>query len=75
MKASLVVDIKTVSMAQAREYRVPEGTKLLEWDFILVSDKETRQLRDELADEAMKKMGEELGRMKIIDGLPVPDVD
>lgn len=73
VKESLIVDIKTVSKEQAKEYGVPESTRLLEWEFVLVSEEETRDLRNKLAKEAMEKLG--LERMKIVDGLPVPEVD
>jgi hypothetical protein len=68
------VGLGTVTPEQAKEYNVKEGTKLLTYDFVLVTDEETKKLRH---DEAMKAM-ESLGRaegMAIINGLPVPDVD
>lgn len=73
VKDSLLVDIKTVSKEQAKEYGVPESTRLLEWEFVLVSEEETRDLRNKLAKEAMENLG--LERMKIAEGLPVPEVD
>lgn len=42
------------------------------YDFVLVSGEEARQLREKNAMEAMEKLGK---RMKLLDGLPVPDVD
>lgn len=42
------------------------------YDFVLVSDKEVKELRDKLAMEAMEKLGR---KMKLYEGLPVPDVD
>lgn len=73
VKDSLLVDITTVSDEQADKYKVDKGSKLLTWDFILVTDEVTKKLRNEKAREAMEKLG--LEHMKIVDGLPVPDVD
>jgi hypothetical protein len=69
----LIIDLSTVTAEQAQKYNVKEGTKLLTYDFVLVTDEDTRKLRDEKAMEAMKALGRE--NMKIIEGLPVPDVD
>lgn len=73
VKESLIVDLDTVTKEQAEKYGVDEGTKLLKYDFVLVSEEETRKLRDEEARKAMERLGRT--DMKIIDGLPVPDVD
>ena len=73
VKESLLVDVGTVSKAQAEKYDVPETTRLIEWDFVLVAEKDTKELRNKLAKEAMVKLGIE--DVKIIDGLPVPEVD
>ncbi|KAH6616507.1 Intradiol ring-cleavage dioxygenase [Boeremia exigua] len=74
VKESLIVALGEVSPAQAAQYGVPEGTALLEYDFVLVSDEETRALRHEEAVKAMKALGREEG-MTVINGVPVPDVD
>lgn len=63
----------TVSAEQAKKYGVKEGAKLLTYDFILVTDEETKKLRDDKALEAMKALGRD--NMTIINGLLVPDVD
>lgn len=73
VKESLIVDLGTVTPAQAQQYNVKEGTKLLTYDFVLVTDEETKTLRDEEARKAMEALGRE--NMRIIEGLPVPDVD
>ncbi|KAJ4305358.1 hypothetical protein N0V90_000889 [Kalmusia sp. IMI 367209] len=73
VKESLIVDLSTVNAQQAKTYGVKEGSKLLKYDFVLVTDEETRKLRDEEALKAMKKLGRE--RMMIINGQLVPDVD
>jgi hypothetical protein len=44
----------------------------LTYDFVLVSDEESKKLRVNEAVAAMEKLGR---RMKIVKGLPVPDVD
>jgi hypothetical protein len=47
---------------------------LLKYDFVLVTDEETKKLRHDEAAKAMKSLGREQG-MTIINGVPVPDVD
>lgn len=61
-----------MSGEQAKEYGVKEGDKLIKYDFVLVSDDESRKLREVKAMEAMQKLGR---RMKLYQGLPVPDLD
>lgn len=75
VKQSLVVEIGEVKdKNMAERYGVEVGCKLLEWDFVLVDMEETDALRDRLAREAMLKVNQ--GRkMKVVDGLPVPEVD
>lgn len=73
VKESLIVDLGTVDAEQAQKYGVEEGSKLLTYDFVLVTDEETSKLRDDEARKAMKALGRE--NMTIIHGLPVPDVD
>lgn len=72
VKETLIVELGTVNREQADRYSVKEGTKLIAYDFVLVSDEEARNLREKNAMEAMEKLGQ---RMKLLDGLPVPDVD
>lgn len=72
VKESLIVDLTDVDKETAEKYDVKEGTKLLTYDFVLVTEEEAKKLRDEEAMTAMKKLGR---RMKIYEGLPVPDVD
>ncbi|KAF2852965.1 catechol 1,2-dioxygenase-like protein [Plenodomus tracheiphilus IPT5] len=73
VKDSLIVALDTVTPELAKQYGVEEGTKLLKYDFILVTDDETKQLRHDEAVKAMKGLGRE--GMIIVNGLPVPDVD
>jgi hypothetical protein len=72
VKESLLVDLHTVTSSQATTYGVAEGSKLLTYDFVLVSEEEARTLRESEAMAAMEKLGR---RMKLYNGLPVPDVD
>ena len=62
----------TVSSEQASKYGVKEGCKLSSYNFGLVSEEESKSLREKNAMEAMKKLGR---NMKFYNGLPVPDVD
>ena len=73
VKESLLVDLSPVTdSAMAKEYDVELGTTLLQHDFVLVSDKEADALREKNALEALHKLGL---KVKLLDGLPVPDVD
>ena len=72
VKDSLIIDLGKVDKKTAEKYGVEEGTALMTYDFVLVSDKESFDLRAEKSQQALKKLGR---RVKIVDGLPVPDVD
>lgn len=72
VKKSLVIDLEKADSKTAEEYKVPEGSWLLKHDFVLVTKKESLDLRDRLATEALKKLGLNL---KLVDHLPVPDLD
>lgn len=73
VKSSLVVDFTTVTDPDmAAKYDVPVGTALLKKDFVLVSEEETRALRDKNSIKALTELGM---KVKIVDGLPIPDVD
>lgn len=56
----------------AEKYGVKEGIALMTYDFVLVSEKESSELREKKSRQALEKLGR---RVKIVDGLPVPDVD
>lgn len=49
-----------------------EGSLVLRHDFVLVEESVTMELRDKNAMEAMKKLGL---KVKLLDHLPVPDLD
>lgn len=68
----MVVDFTTVNAETSKKYGVKEGTKLLQHDFVLVDEKETERLRDENALKALKALGR---KVKLLNHLPVPDVD
>ncbi|KAF1809974.1 cathecol 1,2-dioxygenase [Eremomyces bilateralis CBS 781.70] len=72
VKESLLTDLGTVNPEQEKTYDVKEGSKLIKYDFVLVTEQETRELREKNAMQAMQNLGL---RMKIYHGLPVPDVD
>jgi hypothetical protein len=73
VKESLVVDLDTIEDPDmARGYGVEVGTKLMKYDFVLVSEEEARRLRDRNSIEALEGLGM---KVKIVDGLPIPDVD
>lgn len=72
VKKSLVVELGKVDEATAKEYGVKEGSWLLKHDFVLSTKQETEELRDRLAVEELEKLGL---RMKLIDHLPVPELD
>ncbi|KAH7112076.1 catechol dioxygenase [Dendryphion nanum] len=56
VKDSLVVDLRQVDKAMARKYPGTwEGMQLLEYDFVLVTDEETRKLKDSKSHEAISK--------------------
>jgi hypothetical protein len=61
-----------VTAEQAKTYGVKETSKSITYDFVLVSEEESRKLREKKALEAMEKLGL---RMKLYNGLPVPEID
>ncbi|KAI0476426.1 dioxygenase [Xylariaceae sp. FL0804] len=72
VKQSLIIDLGRVDAETARKYGVAEGSLLLKQDFVLTTQEETERLRDEKALEALKQLGLQ---MKLVDHLPVPDLD
>lgn len=72
VKQSLVIDLDKVDKETADKYGVEEGIWLLKYDFVLTTQEETEKLKDELATEALEKLGL---RLKLVDHLPVPDLD
>ncbi|OAA60044.1 Intradiol ring-cleavage dioxygenase, core [Cordyceps fumosorosea ARSEF 2679] len=72
VKKSLIVDLEPIDEATAAQYGVKCEGKVLRQDFVLASEKETAELRDKNAIEALKRLGL---NMKLVDHLPVPDLD
>lgn len=68
----MIVDLGKVDKQTAEKYGVEEGTALMTYDFVLVSDKESSDLRSQRSQQALEKLGK---KVKIVEGLPVPDVD
>ncbi|KAL3484384.1 Intradiol ring-cleavage dioxygenase, partial [Aspergillus germanicus] len=71
VKDSLVVDIKRAGPEYAAKYGVSEDHALLTYDFVLVSDVETRELREKNSKVALDKLGL---KVKIVNGLPIPEL-
>lgn len=70
VKESLIVDLSTVQDPEmAARYSVDVGMPLLTYDFVLLSDKEARDLRKKKAIESMEKMGR---KIVFQNDLPVP---
>jgi hypothetical protein len=72
VKTSLIIDLDKADRDTAIEYGVPEGAWLLRHNFVLASTRETEELRDRNAMEAMESLGL---KTKLVDHLPVPDLD
>lgn len=72
VKDSLTVDLGKVGPEMAEQYGVPGGQALLTYDFVLVSDEETSELRAKNSKIALDKLGR---KVKIVNGLPIPDLD
>lgn len=72
VKDSLLVDLGEVNAEEAKQYGVKEGSKILKHDFVLVTEKQSSDLRNEKSIQALEKLNR---RCKIVDGLPVPDID
>ncbi|KAL6698469.1 Intradiol ring-cleavage dioxygenase [Trichoderma pleuroticola] len=72
VKSSLIIDLGKVDEEAAAKYGVPVGALLLRHNFVLASTEETEKLRDKNAMEAMERLGI---KTKLIDHLPVPDLD
>ncbi|KAL1963560.1 hypothetical protein VTN77DRAFT_8005 [Rasamsonia byssochlamydoides] len=72
VKNTLVVDLGKVDASLAAKYGIAEGAWLLTYDFVLVSEAETSALRNHNSQVALDKLGR---KVKIVNGLPVPDLD
>lgn len=72
VKDTLVVDLGKVDAGLAAKYGVAEGAWLMTYEFVLVSEQETADLRAHNSKVALDKLGR---KVKIVNGLPIPDLD
>jgi hypothetical protein len=72
VKQSLIVDFEPCDQTTAKQYGVEPGMATLRYDFVLITEKESSDLRAERSEAALKKLGV---KVKFLEGLPVPDVD
>lgn len=72
MKDSLLIDLYEVDEETAKKYDIKPGSKVIKYNFVLVSEKEASNLRNEKSRKALADLGR---KVKFLDGLPVPDVD
>ena len=72
VKSSLVVDLDPLPKSLATQYSLPPNSLLLKFDFVLVTEKEASDLRNKKSKKALEDLGR---RVRIMEGLPVPDVD
>ncbi len=72
VKDSLLIDLHDVDEETAKKYDVKSGIKMIKYDFGLVSEKEASDLRNERSKKALADLGR---KVKLLNGLPVPDVD
>jgi hypothetical protein len=56
----------------AEKYDVSPDTKLLRYDFVLITDDEAREAREKAAQEIADKSS---GKLMVLDGLLVPSLD
>lgn len=66
------MDIGRAGPEYAQKYGVSEDHALLTYDFVLVSDAETKALRERNFKDALDKLAR---KVKMVNGLPVPDLD
>jgi hypothetical protein len=73
VKSSLIIDVgKVRDEAVAQKYGVKASDWAINYDFVMVSDKEANALKLKNAQEALRKLS---STAKMVDGLPVCDVD
>ena len=72
VKKSLIVDFLPADRETAERYGVKEGTLTLRHDFVLVSEREARELREMKSRQALERLGR---KVKLVDSLPIPDLD
>lgn len=72
VKESLIVHLRTVTPELSARYSVSRTSRLLEYDFVLVTAEESEALRNQNALNAMEAQGR---KVKFWQGLPIPDLD
>lgn len=72
VKNSLLVEYYPADDKIAKDYNVKAGTPVLSHDFVLISEEEANNLRARKSLEALADLGK---KAKLLNGLPVPDVD
>ncbi|MCJ1310341.1 hypothetical protein MMC25_004005 [Agyrium rufum] len=72
VKKALVTELHPCDAETAQKYDFPEGKPVLRHDFVLVSEEESRELRELKSKQALEKLG---SKVKFVGGLPIPDVD
>jgi len=72
VKNTLVIDLGKVDATLAAKYDIAEGSWLMTYDFVLVTDADTKALREYNSQIALDKLGR---KVKIVNGLPIPDLD
>lgn len=71
VKSSLIKDLtKITDPSLAAKYGMKVGDWLLEQDFVIITNEQSRELREKQAVEALKKLG---STAKLVDGLPVEE--
>ncbi|KAH6984032.1 Intradiol ring-cleavage dioxygenase [Ilyonectria destructans] len=68
VKSSLIIDLEQVDEELATQYQVSSGSRLLRYDFVLVTEQESAALRQRNSNLALERLGRSL---QLIDGLPV----
>lgn len=68
VKSSLLIDLEQVDEELATQYQVSSGSRLLRYDFVLVTEQESAALRQRNSNLALERLGRSL---QLIDGLPV----
>lgn len=72
VKDTLVVDMDPIDDVTAKEYDAEPGTFLLKHDFVLPTEQEAIDLQHETSRKFLADLGL---KVRLVDGLPVPDVD
>ena len=68
----MIVDLSEVDEEIAAKYDVKKGTALLKFDFVLATNEEALAMREKKAIQAAEKLNR---KMKMQNGLPIPDLD